>query len=228
MIVVKSNQKKTKEEAAEMIRRLDKFWDRLYSGNNHEFNRTLYKISGFPADYERLKEDHSCCDMDIEYIPGNSFDEKWKTWENWKKEWGCLDLEIMGTEWISSPYIFGPHGWIDPYGNIGGILYEDKYDEPEDVENDLKKIAEAWKDLEMEVYFIWEANEGCIEVGKHWKMENGNVTVLGENFELEDLKYEPGIYEKKNYWDLRKDKEHPECWWSLDELKELFGDKLKN
>jgi hypothetical protein len=80
----------------------------------------------------------------------------------------------------------------------------------------------------MEVYFIWEANEGCIEVGEHWKMENGNVTVLGEDFELEDLEYEPGIYEKENYWDLRKDKEDPECWWSLDELKELYGDKLKN
>ena len=41
----------SKEEAAEIIRRTDAFYEKLYNGNNHKFNRT-YKLSGVKADYQ--------------------------------------------------------------------------------------------------------------------------------------------------------------------------------
>jgi hypothetical protein len=50
-IVIDGRGKKvSKKKAAEIIRRTDAFYERLYTGNNHEFNRTSYRLSGVRAD----------------------------------------------------------------------------------------------------------------------------------------------------------------------------------
>ena len=98
----------SKEEAAEIIRRTDAFYEKLYNGNNHKFNRTLYRLSGVPANYEALDKDHSCCDMDYRYILGDSFHDKFNVYDKWKtEEWGCLGLKHFLNHWISRAYI-GP------------------------------------------------------------------------------------------------------------------------
>ena len=56
-IVIDGGGKKvSKKKAAEIIRRTDAFYEKLYSGNNHKFNRILYKLSGIKADYKAIDD----------------------------------------------------------------------------------------------------------------------------------------------------------------------------
>ena len=100
-IAVFSKQKLTEEQAAEIIRRTDQFYCKLYNGNNHEFNRELYKLSGIPARWDEVEKDDSCCDMDVRWMEGKDWSEQYQTWRAWKKTWGCLDLLFLLNDWIA-------------------------------------------------------------------------------------------------------------------------------
>ena len=217
----------SKEEAAEIIRRTDAFYEKLYNGNNHKFNRTLYRLSGVPANYEALDKDHSCCDMDYRYILGDSFHDKFNVYDKWKtEEWGCLGLKHFLNHWISCAYIGGPYGWISPEGEIGGLLYGEKYGiETEELEEDLKKVATEWPSLEFTVYLVdYPGGDDPFWVFAEWKVKDGVVTKTKEDYEIDNITY--GMIDDEIYQKHLQEAENPECWWSLDELKKLWPGKL--
>ena len=219
----------SKEEATEIIRRTDAFYEKLYNGNNHKFNRTLYRLSGVKADYKAIEDAHTCCDMDYKYIIGGKdvFDniriyDKWKT-----EEWGCLGLHYFLNHWISCAYIGGPYGWISPEGEIGGLLYGEKYGiETEELEEDLKKVATEWPSLEFTVYLVDSSgsSDDPFWVYAEWKVSGGNVELIKEDYEIDNITYE--TIDEEVYREHLKNAEDPECWWSLKELKKLWPGKL--
>ena len=217
----------SKEEAAEIIRRTDAFYEKLYNGNNHKFNRTLYRLSGVPANYEALDEDHSCCDMDYRYILGDSFHDKFNVYDKWKtEEWGCLGLKHFLNHWISCAYIGGPYGWISPEGEVGGLLYGEKYGiETEELEEDLKKVATEWPSLEFTVYLVdYPGGDDPFWVFAEWKASGGKVELIKEDYEIDNITY--GMIDDEIYQKHLQEAEDPECWWSLEELKKLWPGKL--
>ena len=226
-IVVNSKQQVTEEQAAEIIRRTDAFFCKLYNGNNHEFNRKLYRLAKLPVKWDELEKDDSCCDMDIRYMIGKDWSEQYQVLETWKKQWGCLNLHFLCNDWISCSYVGGPYGWISPNGEVGGIFDIGKYPSVGAVEEDLKKIAEAFPFLEFTIYMVDEIYEETIDVDAEWEVKNGTVTLINEDFSVSDLEY-TGI-QGNNPDEYRKhleEAEDPENWWTLDELKKLWQARL--
>lgn len=227
--IVVSGKRVSKEEAIEIIRRTDAFYEKLWNGNNHKFNRLLYKLSGVKADYEAIDRDHSCCDMSERYmIEGDTIVDKMRAYDKWKtEEWGCLGLHYFLNYWISCAYIGGPYGWISPEGEIGGLLYGEKYEvEIEELEEDLKKVAAEWPSLDFTVYLI-EYERGSkdpIWVYTEWKVKDGTVTKIKEDYEINNITYE--TIDKEIYQKHLQEAEDPECWWNLEELKKLWPGKL--
>ena len=180
-IAIKSEQKITKEEAAEIIRRTDAFYEEMWCGNNHTFNRTLYRMSGVKADYEAIERDHSCCDLDYRYmLEGDNIIDKIRAYDEWKtKEWGCLGLQHFFNQWISCCSIRGPHGWICPNGEIGGLLETEKYGVEEDeLKEDLIKIASEWPTIDFLVTLFEDDDReetGQFYVESVWKVKDGKV-----------------------------------------------------
>ena len=229
-IVIDGGRKKvSKEEAAEIIRRTDAFYEKLYCGNNHKFNRTLYRLSGVKADYQAIEDAHTCCDMDYRYM---TYDEdvfkNIRLYDKWKiEEWGCLGLHYFFNHWISCAYIGGPYGWISPEGEVGGLLYGEKHGvETEELEEDLKKVASEWPFLDFTVYLVDspDSNDDPFWVYAEWKVKDGKVEKVKEDYEIDNLTYETideGVYEKH-----LAEAEDPECWWNLKELEELWPGKL--
>jgi hypothetical protein len=218
----------SKEEAAEIIRRTDAFYEKLYNGNNHKFNRTLYRLSGVPANYEAIDEDHSCCDMSARYmIEGDTIFDKMRVYDKWKtEEWGCLGLHHFLNHWISCAYIGGPYGWISPEGEVGGLLYGEKYGiETEELEEDLKKVSTEWPSLEFTVYLVdYPGGDDPFWVFAEWKVKNGVVTKVKEDYEIDNITY--GMIDDEIYQKHLQEAEDPECWWNLEELKVLWPGKL--
>ena len=227
-IVIDGKGKKvSREEAAEIIRKTDAFYEKLYCGNNHKFNRTLYKLSGVRADYQAIEDAHTCCDMNYRYM---TYDEdvfnNIRLYDKWKiEEWGCLGLHYFLNHWISCAHIRGPYGWISPEGEVGGLLYGGKYGiETEELEEDLVKVASEWPFLEFTVYHVDYSKNAPIYVYEEWKIKDGKAKKVKENYETDDIKY--GTIDDEVYEKHLAEAEDPECWWSLNELEELWPGKL--
>ena len=224
-IAVLSEQKLEESQAAEIIRRTDQFYCKLYSGNNHEFNRKLYKLSGIPADYEGIEKEHSCCDMDIRWMKGKDWNEQYETWEKWKKSWGCIDLHHLCNNWISSANLYGPCGWMSPDGEVGGYFSTGRYPSVEEVEEDLMKIAKEFPFLEFTAYMIDEIYDDKVDVDAEWKVSSGKVELIREDFSVDDVSHS-GIQDTAKYKKHLSEAPDFENWWTLDELKELWKGHL--
>lgn len=225
-IVVNSKQKLEESQAAEIIRRTDQFFCKLYNGNNHEFNRALYRLANVPAKWDELEKDHSCCDMDIRYMVGADWREQYDNWEKWKKQWGCLDLSFLCNDWISCAYIGGPYGWMSPNGEVGGLFNIGKYPDTEEVQKDLEEIAKAFPFLEFTIYLIDEIEDVVILVDAEWEVKDGKVELINEDFSISDIEFTGIQSDEEKYLSHLNESPDPENWWTLDELKELWKDKL--
>lgn len=224
-IAVLSKQKLTQEQTLEIIRRTDQFFCEFYNGNNHEFNRELYRLADVPADWDKLKKDHSCNDMSISDILGKDFTEKWNRTVEWRKKWGCLELSFLHNDWLSCCDISGPHGWISPNGEVGGYFSIGKYPSREDVENDLKEIIKTFPFLEFTIYMIDEIYDDKIDVEAEWEVSNGIVKLIKEDYSTENVEYS-GIQGTDEYNKHLSEAPDFENWWTLEELKELWKDHL--
>lgn len=223
--IVVNGKKVSKEEAIEIIRRTDAFYEKLWNGNNHKFNRLLYKLSGVRADYEAIDRDHSCCDLDYRYmLDGDDIIDKIRAYDEWKtEEWGCLGLHHLLNQWISCCSVEGPHGWISPEGDVGGLLWGGKYGVDEDeLEEDLIKVAETWPFLDFTTYLVKQGDPFWVYA--EWKVKDGKVAKVRGDYETKNIVYN-GI-DEEIYNKHLQEAEFPECWWSLEELKNLWPDKL--
>lgn len=83
--------------------------------------------------------------------------------EEWTKDWGTLyttrqkffdaigfvNTEYISNSWLSSCFIFGPHGWCHPNGKISYSDNIGKWPSVEEVYIEFETIAEKWPFLEM-------------------------------------------------------------------------------
>lgn len=225
IVVSSSGKKVSKEEATEIIRRTDAFYEKLRSGDNHKFNRLLYKLSGIRADYEAIDRDNPCCDIDYGYmLDGDDILDKIRAYNEWKiKEWGCLGLQYFLNQWISCYSVKGPHGWISPEGDVGGLLWGDEYGVDEnELEEDLIKVAETWPFLDFTVYLVEQGDPFWVYA--EWKISGGKVTKVRKDYEAKNIVYDD--IDEEIYNKHLQEAEDPECWWSLEELKKLWPEKL--
>ena len=116
---------------------------------------------------------------------------------------------------------------MSPNGEVGGLFDIGKYPSVEEVEEDLKEIATAFPFLEFTIYMVDEVYEDRIEVDAEWEVKDGKVVRKREDFSVYDLEY-TGMKadHREEYRDHLLNAENPENWWTLDELKELWKDKL--
>lgn len=117
----------TKDEALEIIRRSDIFFQSLIKRGQTGYTKTLSKRLG------------------IKYKLEEGSIEELEELEKWKKEWGVLGLRFLHTDWISSSYYKGANGWCNPWGGkIDKVWNIGRYPTEELVMKDLEKIGKTF------------------------------------------------------------------------------------
>lgn len=172
----------SKEQALEIIRRTDYFFQGdCENGSDHEFRRKAQKAVHFPEqvqyhDPSFYKEDGTR-DDDKHMEALRTF---WNAREVWQKDWGIVKTEYVYNCWISSSFVYGPHGWCHPDGTIGHFYNVfTKRPSVEDVYEDLTKLAEEFPFLALEVTLMSE--DWCCEDKKpviSYLVRNGAVELI--------------------------------------------------
>lgn len=190
----------TEEQALEIIRRTDSFFHG-FAGNNHEFNNKAYKIIKRPNIDDR-----------DEYL----FEDYWDDVKEWNNKWNLLDTHYLANHWISSSYIYGPHGWCHPNGIIEYHYNIGKYPEVEEVFNELCMYAKEFPFLNMTVTLM--SDEECIDESEplvSMKVVNGCVDFI-DTLSKDELNYKEYVIDFNNVFSLDRSSEN---YFSLDQLQ---------
>lgn len=169
----------TEEQALEIIRRTDTFFDG-YNGNNREFNEKAYDICKCPQmkNYDNQNSENR--------IDGIS--KYFSDCDDFKKRWGYIETSYIHNDWISCCWVGGPHGWCHPDGTIGFQNNIGKWPDVEDVYNDLEILAKEFPFLHMYCTLMdgeeSEAQNSLIS----FEIENGKVDII-ETIPKERLEY---------------------------------------
>lgn len=153
----------SEEQALEIIRRTDKFFERPeYAGNDRDFRKEAMKIIRYPE----MKE-------------GASYQEFYKREEEFKKRWGVICTEYIINDWLASSYIGGPHGWCHPDGTIAYRDNIGKWPEPEEVYKDLNTIAQNFPFLDFYCCIMnGEKDEDPDKCKLSFHVQDGEVEIL--------------------------------------------------
>lgn len=152
------------ERALEIIRRTDNFF-KYPSGNNKVWIKFVYDTVGIPYINYDMDEDWYSCDKKI-----RAFHERWN----------YVSTEYVINDWISCAFIYGPHGWIHPDGNIYFSDNVGKWPSSQELIDEWKIIATNFDDLELDVVFM--SGEDA-DPDKHQvfgiEVRKGNVEIFG-------------------------------------------------
>lgn len=131
----------TVDQAKEIIFLTDSFLTDAYDhagGNAREFNARYRKAAGLDRYSLKRNEDPNS-------------DEGRKRWrQHWvfrdlvRKRIGVLETLYVTNEWASCAFIFGPHGWCSPTGQIGFIDNVGKWPTVSEVLTDWQTIAKRF------------------------------------------------------------------------------------
>jgi hypothetical protein len=127
----------TINQAKEIIRRTDTFFTLGYGGNDHDYDRKVAKLMKMPY-------------HDIGVSPPD-WEEYFNQQDAWSAKWGCVQTEYVHNDWLSCAYIYGPHGWCAPNGQIGFVDNVGKWPSCEDVFRDWQVLAKAFPFLDLGV-----------------------------------------------------------------------------
>jgi hypothetical protein len=137
------------ERALEVIRRTDNFFGWTPRGNNREFIKDVQRLTGVPDVLELAKT-----------IP---LHEALERKQKWNEKWGLVETSFVRNDWVSSNFIWGPHGWMHPDGTIEFHDNVGKWPSVEEIFDDWAKIAEAFPDLEIEATVMSEEEVADVE-----------------------------------------------------------------
>lgn len=135
----------TKEQALEIIRRTDNFFVYGFGGNDEKYAGMVRSAIGMPQEpkwHERERWDQFRDEM-----------------EKWREEWGVVGTEYVNNEWVSSCFVYGPHGWCRPDGEIHHHYNVGKWPSCDDILSDWTMIAEAFPFLDLGVTLM--SGEHC-------------------------------------------------------------------
>ena len=156
----------SKEQALEIIRRTDNFFDYYQCGNNKDFVEKAREILGMPDPHER----------------GICFEESTRRFEElgkWLDNWGSIRTEYVTNSWISCSWIGGPHGWMHPDGEVGYCNNVGKWPSCDEIYEEWRKIADAFPFLELEITLMsGEEGEEGTEPVISFLVRNGNVEIV--------------------------------------------------
>lgn len=157
----------TVEQAKEIIRRTDRSFQGNVSGNDRE---TILEI-GRRLHMPRSMYDHSA-------KTAQDIRDGWKECVAYTELWGSISTEYVRNDWVSSPYLFGPHGWCHPDGTIAFDSNVGKYPGINEIAEEWHAIATAFPFLKLTVTLMDGENceEGTSPVVT-MVVEGGNVTV---------------------------------------------------
>lgn len=135
--------------AKEIIRRTDSFFTNDYVGDNKAWSGWVRETVGMP------------CVRGEQGEMLDAFIVATKEWEDWCEDWGALKTNYVSNDWISSSYLFGPHGWCHPDGNIGFSDNIGKYPSAEEILDDWQRLADAFPELDLVAVLM--SGESCEE-----------------------------------------------------------------
>ncbi len=133
----------TPDQAKEIIRRTDSAFTHGLYGNDREHLKMVAS---------KLRIPHSIhSDLgDGGLQPG----EFYKAREEWGFAWGVLDLYYISNHWVSSSYVFGPHGWCHPGGKVFHFKNVGKWPSVDELAQDWLLVAEAFPFLDLSATFF--------------------------------------------------------------------------
>lgn len=158
----------TVEQAKEIIRRTDSFFVLGFGGNNHQYDTRVRALVGMPPDsWDAPREPELKADateeekrLRMERIRAHWEQERLQT-ENFRRRWRTISTEYVHNSWVSSAFVYGPHGWCHPDGQIGFVDNIGKYPSIAEVLSDWKVLAEAFPFLDVGVTLF--NGESCEE-----------------------------------------------------------------
>lgn len=179
----------TQEQAKEIIRRTDRFFDSLPTNDLpylvrvarqlhlpfwEDYKRKLDENPDYLAYLARLDVLRSQEDMQAQYAALDREREEvylatlrrfWKDHQRWLDAWGYIRTERVCNDWIS-PESYRPRGWCHPDGRIGHIDHVGKKHVAADVYKDWCLLANAFPYLEIGATLVCEGEEEEIpEIG---------------------------------------------------------------
>lgn len=99
---------------------------------------------------------------DLEKLIGNPFSgdrDDWRQRMLWQDRFaaalGHVRLQYMGSQWVSSAYVGGPHGVVSPKGEVRFAMNFGKWPHVEDVESDIAAISAAFPWLSFDLW-LWD------------------------------------------------------------------------
>lgn len=149
-----------------------------------------FLVYGTPVNPDKAMEIIARIDSFFEWMSGN--DEAWinhcrnvlgidysAQWYERHAQVILKGIEYLDTEWISSPFVFGPHGWIHPNGVILNTDNIGKWPSEDEVTKELQIIAKAFPFLDMDaVCMSGESCEKDTVPTDAWTVKEGTVTTL--------------------------------------------------
>jgi hypothetical protein len=156
----------TLDQAKEIIRRTDDSLTCHLSGNDHATVRLIAKKLGLPSSMYTARGGD----------PKGPDD--WQAAEEYRTLWGAIPTEYVRNNWVSSSYIYGPHGWCHPDGTISFDHNVGKWPDLDDIIKDWDTLATAFPFLELTVTLMnGEACEDNTSPVVTLKVKGGDVTV---------------------------------------------------
>lgn len=176
----------SKEQALEIIRRTDRFFNGSY-GNNREFNEKAWKACHMPTDM--------------------SSSTYWEDLEKWRKKWGVVETEYIFNSWISCCWVGGVHGWCHPDGTIGFRNNIGKWPEVSDVISDFEILGREFPFLNLTVSLMDNEEDEATCTLVSMTLKDGKVEIINpipiENIEPVGIPFSLNIYQaKENYFDI--------------------------
>jgi len=228
----------SEELAIEIILRTDSFMYSGSGGNNKEFNEAAVKVLGIPDPYEFMEEE---LDLKVSII-NKAIENKEDVTELNKKrstlhrlqliakleheiyldKLGYLkDLSYINNNWMSSAFVFGPHGWIHPDGKIGYVDNIGKNPDPYEIYEEWELVAKEFPELDLKVSVLncesGEINEVNSRVAFTLEVKSGQVNILNENPTIDWLanNVTAGRVNNLNIWQSLSH----ECYWNISEIE---------
>lgn len=140
----------TADQAKDIILRTDGFLTDIsgyMGGNNRQWNKWAQDTLGLNLEkYGVGESDHRL---------------RWDTQSKLRDLLGYVDTEYVGNHWASNAFVYGPHGWCHPNGNIGFLDNVGKWPDANDIWLDWVKLVDAFPYLDLNVTLM--DGESCQE-----------------------------------------------------------------
>lgn len=168
----------TPAQAAEIILRTDDFLTSLYEhsgGNNHRWNQWAKKELGLSL-FKDFTTKHP--ELNVDWTFRNRVEAIIR------EKVGTIYTQYVSNSWASCAFIYGPHGWVHPDGNIGFIDNVGKWPEAVEVYEEWTALAQAFPYLELHATLMSE-EETDADVAfplVTFVVANGKVQIAEEPF----------------------------------------------